>query len=276
MRIYIGTGGYTNDDWIGLLYPEGTKKTDYLEVYSQHFGAVELNSSFYGIPGIKAFEGMVRKSGGRTRFAVKVHQVFTHERKPQDSDFDRMLQSPAPLAEAGVMGPYLAQFPYSFHRTAENRKYLLELAERFAGHELAVEMRHASWDKPEVREGMSEYGLIWVSPDYPPVGGMPEPRVHVTGEVGYLRLHGRNTGTWWDGKSASERHDYLYSRGEMDEWADKIAQVEGDLEELYVFFQNTTQGHALKNIPMLRDALESRGLAVHGPKPEPGVQGGLF
>jgi len=285
MRIYLGTGGYTNDDWVApahvsdrlppeYLYPPGTKKTEYLSVYAQHFNAVELNSSFYGIPGLKAFEGMARRSEGRTRFAVKLHQVFTHERNPTDADFDRMLQSPAPLRDAGLMGPYLAQFPYSFHRTTENRKYLLDLAQRFQGHELAVELRHAAWDKPEVREGMSEYGLIWVSPDYPPVGGMPEPRVHVTSEVAYVRLHGRNTATWWEGTSASERHDYLYTRAEMDEWADKIADVAGDLEEIYVFFENTTKGHALKNIPMLSEALEARGLPVH--RAPHSSRGGLF
>ncbi|MFC4454972.1 DUF72 domain-containing protein [Deinococcus sonorensis] len=267
MKVYIGTGGYSNDDWLGLLYPEGTRKTEYLEVYAQAFDAAELNSSFYGIPGLKAFEGMVRKSGGRVRFSIKLHQVFTHQRTPQDSDFDRMLQSPEPLREANVMGPYLAQFPYSFHRTAENRRYLQMLAERFAGHELAVELRHGSWDQPQVREGMGEFGLIWVSPDYPPVGGMPEPQLHVTGEVAYLRLHGRNKGSWWEGQSASERHDYLYSRAEMDEWAEKIALVAEDTEELYIYFENTTQGHALKNIPMLRDALEARGVPVWRPAP---------
>ncbi|GMA17199.1 DUF72 domain-containing protein [Deinococcus metallilatus] len=275
MRVWIGCGGYTNDDWTapGLIY-EGVKKDAYLETYSHYFDAVELNSSFYAIPGIKAFEGMVRKSGGRTRFAVKLNKVFTHERTPTDADFDRMLQSPEPLREAGVMGPYLAQFPYSFHRTGDNRKYLLGLAERFAGHELAVELRHASWDKPEVREGMAEHGLIWVSPDYPPVGGMPEPQVHVTTDVGYLRLHGRNKGSWWEGQSASERHDYLYTRAEMDEWAEKIALVADDLSELYVFFENTTRGHALKNIPMLREALNARGVPVR--TPEPGEEGRLL
>ncbi|MGI8748379.1 MAG: DUF72 domain-containing protein [Deinococcus sp.] len=262
MRAYIGTGGYSNADWLGLLYPEGTKSGDYLDVYAGHFDAVELNSSFYGIPGLKAFEGMARRGAGRVRFTVKLHQVFTHQRTPEDSDFDRMLQSPQPLREAGVMGPYLGQFPYSFHRTPENRRYLHALAERFAGHELAVELRHGSWDKPEVREGMAEHGLIWVSPDYPPVGGMPEPGLHVTGEVGYLRLHGRNKGNWWEGGSAAERHDYLYSRAELEEWADKIALVGEDAEELYIFFENTTKGHALKNIPMLREALRARGVPV--------------
>ncbi|AXG99036.1 DUF72 domain-containing protein [Deinococcus wulumuqiensis] len=271
MRVYIGCGGYTNEDWTapGLIY-EGVKKDAFLETYAEHFDAVELNSSFYAIPGLKAFEGMVRKSGGRVRFAVKLNKVFTHDRAPGDTDFDRMLQSPEPLREAGVMGPYLAQFPYSFHRTADNRKYLAMLTERFAGHELAVELRHASWDKPEVREGMGEFGVIWVSPDYPPVGGMPEPQVHVTGDVGYLRLHGRNRETWWEGQSASERHDYRYNRAEMDEWAEKIAAVAGELSELYVYFQNTTKGHALKNIPMLREALNARGVPVRAPEPQGG------
>lgn len=268
MRVYIGCGGYSNEDWAApnLIY-EGVRKDDFLATYAQHFDAVELNSSFYAIPGLKAFEGMARKSGGQVRFAVKLNKAFTHERTPTEADFDRMLQSPEPLREAGVMGPYLAQFPYSFHRTADNRKYLGLLTERFAGHELAVELRHASWDKPEVREGMAEYGVIWVSPDYPPVGGMPEPQVHVTGDVGYLRLHGRNKGSWWEGQSAAERHDYLYKRAEMDEWAEKIALVNDDLSELYVFFENTTKGHALKNIPMLREALNARGVPVRAPDP---------
>lgn len=267
MRVYIGCGGYSNDDWTapGLIY-EGVKKDDYLATYAHYFDAVELNSSFYSIPGLKAFEGMARKSGGHTRFAVKLNKAFTHERTPTETDFDRMLQSPEPLRDVGVMGPYLAQFPFSFHRTPTNRKYLGMLTERFAGHELAVELRHASWDKPEVREGMAELGVIWVSPDYPPVGGMPEPQVHVTGDVGYLRLHGRNKGSWWEGQSAAERHDYLYTRAEMDEWAEKIALVNDDLSELYVFFENTTKGHALKNIPMLREALNARGVPVKAPE----------
>ncbi len=77
MELYLGTGGYSNDDWLGLLYPEGAKSADYLNIYAQHFNAVELNSSFYNIPGTKAFAGMVRKSEGRVRFAVKLHRSMT-------------------------------------------------------------------------------------------------------------------------------------------------------------------------------------------------------
>lgn len=270
MKVYIGTAGYTNEDWVGagpgFLYPEGSKKTEFLTIYAQHFNAVELNSSFYGIPSLKAFEGMARRVSGRTRVAVKLNQVFTHALTPTDRDFDMMLQSPQPLRDAGVMGPYLAQFPYRFDRTAAHRQHLAQLAERFAGHELAVEFRHQSWDRPEVRASLSEFGLIWVTPDYPPVSGLPEPSLHVTSEVGYLRLHGHNSGNWWSGESASERHDYRYTRAEMDEWAAKIAFAAAELEEMYIFFANTTRGHALHNIPMLREALRAHGLPVAEPQ----------
>ena len=178
----MGTGSYSNDDWGGLLYPEGTKKTDYLRVYAQHYNAVEINSSFYNIPGTKAFAGMAERAGGRLQFAVKLHQTFTHLRHYDTNDLERMLKSPAPLREQGILGPFLAQFPYSFHRTAENRKYLWELTQHFGGEHLALELRHGSWDKDEVREGFSEHGLIWVSPDYPRLEGMTDSDGRATGE----------------------------------------------------------------------------------------------
>lgn len=272
MRVYMGCGGFSNEDWKapGLIY-HGARKDDYLGIYADHFDTLELNSSFYGIPGHKSFEGMLRKSKGRVRFTVKLHRVFTHDRHPDDNDYDRMLQSPEPLREAGVLGPYLAQFPYSFQRQVGNRKYLLKLAKRFAGHEVAVEFRHASWDIPEVREGMKEFGLIWASPDYPPVDNLPAPQLHVTGDIGYLRLHGRNTANWWEGESAAERHDYRYSQAELEDWADKIAAQADQLSELYLMWENTTKGHALHNAPILRAALNERGVAVETPEPE--VQG---
>ena len=289
MQILMGTGSYSNDDWGGLLYPEGTKKTDYLRVYAQHYNAVEINSSFYNIPGAKAFAGMAERAGGRLQFAVKLHQTFTHLRHYDTNDLERMLKSPEPLREQGILGPFLAQFPYSFHRTAENRKYLWELTQHFDGEQLALELRHGSWDKDEVREGFSEHGLIWVSPDYPRLEGMTDSLLRSSGKTAYLRLHGRNNATWWEGKDAAERHDYRYSESELKEIAGDIAALGSDaharlepVDTLWVVFNNTTKGHALYNIQMLKNLLEGRGLKVQGKALEPGVlenkmfEGGLF
>lgn len=46
-RIYTGCGKYDRDEWVGSVYPEGTKKKDYLNAYMDAFNSVELNSTFY-------------------------------------------------------------------------------------------------------------------------------------------------------------------------------------------------------------------------------------
>jgi uncharacterized protein YecE (DUF72 family) len=260
MELYLGTGGYTNDDWQGLLYPEGTKSSDYLRLYAEHFNAVELNSSFYNIPGVKAFAGMVKKSGGRVRFTVKLHQSMTHSRDADAELYTRLFESVAPLREAGMLGPFLAQFPYSFHRTPENRRYLKALTDRFvdAGEVLAVEFRTDDWHLPEVYDALSQAGLIAVSVDYPPLPKLPKPVLLQTADTAYLRLHGRNETSWYGGKSAAERHDYLYSKDELLPWVQAI--VAAELEQCYLMFLNTTKGHALKNLKMLGELFAEAGV----------------
>jgi uncharacterized protein YecE (DUF72 family) len=44
-KILIGTSGYSYHEWVGPVYPEGTKQGDYLACYSGLFPTVELNFS---------------------------------------------------------------------------------------------------------------------------------------------------------------------------------------------------------------------------------------
>lgn len=260
MEIHLGTGGYTNEDWVGLLYPAGTPPSRFLEIYSQNFNAVELNSSFYAIPGTRAFEGMLKKSGGRVRFCVKAHRSMTHERDADADMFERLRLSVEPLRGAGMLGPFLFQFPYSFHRTSANRAYLRELVERMEGEPVAIEFRNQGWHLPEVADSFREQGLTWVSVDYPQVGGMPAPELVLTDRVAYVRLHGRNEEKWYGGKNASERHDYRYTPDELRGWVQWVAEREAELDEIYVFFLNTTKGHALANLRMIRELFVEFGL----------------
>lgn len=260
MELYLGTGGYSNDDWNGILYPEDAKPGDYLSIYAEHFNAVELNSSFYAIPGLKAFSGMVKKSGGRVRFSVKLHTTMTHSRDADDELYKRLFESVEPLREAGMLGPFLAQFPYSFHRTPENRVYLKTLTDRFvaAGEALAVEFRTADWHLPEVYDALRRSGLTAVSVDYPQLHNMPKPVLLQTSDIAYVRLHGRNEKSWYGGKNAAERHDYLYSKDELSTWVQAV--VESDLQQVYLMFLNTTRGHALKNLKMMAELFAEAGI----------------
>jgi len=46
-EIFIGCAKWGRKDWVGQLYPKGTKEADFLKHYVQHFNLIELNALFY-------------------------------------------------------------------------------------------------------------------------------------------------------------------------------------------------------------------------------------
>ena len=262
MTIYLGTGGYSDPDLLGVLYPATTKKTDFLAAYSRHYSAVEINSSFYAPLGQKAFPGMVNKSQGRVKFAIKLHQDFSHRLTATAESAAAFLQAITPILAADCLASLLIQFPHGFDRTLAHRQYLANLVSWFAGLPIAIEFRHESWHIAQVYASFSQQGLSWCSVDYPDIAGLPPSRLIFTNRTGYLRLHGKNV-NWWDAHSAAERHDYRYNDTEMQAWAQTIANQKNHFDQLYIFFENTVKGHAVYNIATLARALAQLDMPVH-------------
>lgn len=248
MRLYLGSGGFSYPYWKGVFYPPQLKPRDYLWHYARHYSAVEVNSSFYHVPSAKTFAGMVERSGGRVVFAVKAHRSITHSRDADERLYERLFAAVEPLAAAGVLGPFVAQFPYSFRRTPQNRRYLQEVSRRFQGRTLAVELRHDSWAVEPVWRAFRESGLIWVSADYPPLAGLPQSGLVTTASVAYLRFMGRNAAAWWQPETREDRYDYLYSEAELAPFARALKEKAAGLSAAWVIFRNTPGGKALVNL----------------------------
>ena len=53
MELLIGTSGWSYDDWVGNFYPEPLRhaKDEWLAFYGQYLNTVEINSTFYRMPG---------------------------------------------------------------------------------------------------------------------------------------------------------------------------------------------------------------------------------
>lgn len=45
-EVFVGCAKWGRKDWIGKIYPEGTKEADFLSHYAKHFNCVELNATF--------------------------------------------------------------------------------------------------------------------------------------------------------------------------------------------------------------------------------------
>lgn len=255
-KIVIGTSGYSYKYWQGVYYPEGMKPDDYLGFYTGDFGAVEINSTYYGIPKPSVFENMANRTPENFEFVVKANKVTTHDLK--DSDVSKVfLESVKPLAERGKLSGILVQFPWGFRNIEKNRKYLISLKENYGDYPLFAEFRHDSWNRGEVYDFLKNAGICFVSVDEPQIGDMMPPLAVSTGDTAYIRLHGRNSETWWG--ESGDRYDYNYSEEELGEWIEKVEELEKSVWKIYAFFNNCHKGYAVRNALMFRDMIKKRG-----------------
>lgn len=256
--IHIGTSGFSYEDWKGRFYPESVARRDMLAYYAGRFSAVEINSSYYAIPGAASFEAMHRKTPDGFRFAIKAHKEMTHVEKPESDVFDRFLGSIQPLSDAGKLGCVLAQFPWSFRQSAANVSRLRELRDRMGDVPTVVEFRNAEWVNDDTLSLLRELGLGFCSVDEPRLKGLMPPVAETTSDIGYVRFHGRNAARWWRHEEAYERYDYLYNEDELSEWVPRVEDIVTRARETYVFFNNHYQGKSAENARMF-----ARMLGLH-------------
>ncbi|MDH2997630.1 hypothetical protein A1D22_07850 [Pasteurellaceae bacterium LFhippo2] len=266
-HIHIGTGGYSDTDLLGTLYPFGTDKSEFLSIYSQHYDTIEINSTFHAPIGYKALQGMVEKAQERLCFSVKLHQDFSHKRTATEQQAVVFLESLQALSEQNCLANLFIQFPSSFERNHANRYYLAELVSWFEDYPLAIEFRHNSWHTQSVLDYFQgKQNLIWCNVDYPQNIGLPAFHFYPNQRTVYLRLHGRNP-NWWKAQSAQDRHDYRYSDMELQGLTKMLYQRKDEFDRLYIYFQNTTNSHSFYNIETLKGYLAEYGFQVK-PTPE--------
>lgn len=248
--IYIGTSGFSYDDWKGHFYPEKFDKKSMLDFYARQFPAVEINSTYYTIPGPTSFAGMDRKTPPGFRFVVKAHQDMTHIDKPADETFEAFRAAIDPLRYAGKLGCVLAQFPWSFRHTAENYDQVRSFKERMGDLPTVVEFRNADWVNDDAFALLRELDLGFCSVDEPHLKGLMPPLAAATSKIGYVRFHGRNAKKWWKHDQPHERYDYLYTEDELSEWVPKAQAIASQTERTYLFFNNHYHGKSAQNARM--------------------------
>jgi len=188
------------------------------------------------------------------------------------------------LRNAGKLGAVLLQFPFSFHRTRETTAYLIALLQRFGDYPLAVEVRHASWDDPEVFALLREHHAALCNIDQPIigrsllpsdakspaplVGKSPLPGEKSTTPIGYIRLHGRRYDTWFSDDPTippHERYNYLYSPEELKPWANRIQTESEHTRKVFAVTNNHYLGKGVVNALQLISML--KGAKVNVPEP---------
>jgi uncharacterized protein YecE (DUF72 family) len=261
-KIYIGTSGYSYADWVGPFYPTGTAEQDYLACYASRFPFVELNFSYYSMPAAPLIERLMGKTNSEFLFAIKTHKSLTHEVTDRfTQDIDAYKRGIAPLAEKQRLAAVLVQFPYSFHYTDVNRRYLDRLTRGLVGLLLALEFRSDEWVRDQVIEELKKRSAAFVNVDQPELPKLIRPSAVVTADPAYIRFHGRNKQNWWTGDNAS-RYDYLYSDVELSGWIERIRATLALARVLLITFNNHARGQAVQNARRLKELLVAEKIEV--------------
>lgn len=175
----MGPAGWSYTDWAGYVYPARRAKGFHEATYlAEFFDTIEINTSFYGPMRADHAKLWVERVSANPRFlfTAKLWQKFTHEPVSTREDERVVREGFDVLRGAGKLGAVLAQFPFSFHRSAENLVGLTVLLQRFADYPLAVELRHASWNVPETFALLREHNAAFCNIDQPIIGRSIEPR----------------------------------------------------------------------------------------------------
>ena len=303
-EVRIGTCSWADEALSKYWYPKGTPAGARLGYYATHFDTVEVDSTYYRLPAEEMVERWAERTpdgfvmhvkafGVMTRHPVKVEQLppDLREAAPKDERgridrpprefraeiFSRFLAALEPLRSAGKLGGLLFQFPPYVVPKEASLDYLAWAREQIGGDEMLVEFRHRSWLDDDHREEtlrfLEEHGMTHVVVDAPRTDGKNVPLTvpALTTPILYVRLHGRNAGTWnARGGSASERFDYLYSEEELAEWVEPLRELSEQAEQAYVLLNNNNRSRvggrevaqAPTNAEMLRELLARESVPV--------------
>jgi uncharacterized protein YecE (DUF72 family) len=294
--ILIGTCSWTDPGLVDtdVFYPKHVKTAEErLRFYSSEFSIVEVDSTYYSLPAKRTSELWVERTPSKFIFDIKAFRLFTQhptpikalpkdirdsldtEKKEQpniylrdipeelvDSLWERYRNAIIPLYQSKKLGVVLLQLPPWFHPGDQQREYIINCKERLPQYQIAVEFRQHSWVSETNRERTLDFlqknGLAFVCVDEPQGFKSSVPPVaQVTGDIGIIRFHGRNVGTWEKpGLTTQERFNYLYSENELREWVPRIKECAGKTKKLHVLFNTNYQGQSVINSRQLRMLLD--------------------
>ena len=280
--IRIGTCSWADEALSKYFYPPTLPAKERLAYYAERFDTVEVDSTYYRLPSESMVQGWAERTpddftmhvkafGLMTRHPVKVEvlpedlrdampvdergRVDRPPRELRGEVFRRFLAALEPLRAAGKLGGILFQLPPYIVYKEHSLDYLTWAREQLGDDEMLVELRHRSWlddeHRAETLAFLEDLGATYVTVDAPKsetaknlVPTVPA----VTSKTSYVRLHGRNLGTWNKrGGSAAERFDYLYSDDELGELVPTLKELAAQSEHAFAFFNNNSSSEDPQN-----------------------------
>ena len=232
-KVYVGCAKWGRDEWVGKIYPKGTKSSDYLKNYVNHFNSIELNGTFY----------QTRKnnilSWGKIparefKFCPKFSRRISHIKRLKESEENTEWFFDSVSAFGDTLGLPFLQMPDNFAP-----KYIERLQEFItsvkSGIPYALELRHTEWFtddevSSQLYNFLEKQKVTLVITDT--AGRRDCVHQRLTTDRAFVRFIGYDL------------HPSDYVR--MDEWAERIKTwIDKGLKEAYFFLHQENEANTV-------------------------------
>jgi uncharacterized protein YecE (DUF72 family) len=241
-QFYIGCAIWGYKDWVGDLFPPGSKSADFLSLYSRRLTTVEGNTTFYAVPGPEVVARWATETPEEFRFCFKIPREISHSGRLARK-VDEMLAFVERMAPLGPrLGSFFLQLPPSYD-PAQLDDLDRWLAAWPKGYCVAVEVRHDDWyaapGEADLMRLLDRRGAGRVLMDVRPLSAGPLPGAdenlqRARDNKPDVPLHPVRSGGFtlirYIGHPDPELNDAL-----LEEWAARVAAWLADGTQVYFF-----------------------------------------
>lgn len=270
---YVGCANRGTKEWIGKIYPKGTKEAGYLDQYVHHFNSIEFNATHYQVYGPDVIGKWAEKAKGKDfKFCPKVPQLISHYSNFNNTDQLTTAFLEGILAFGEHLGPIFLQVSENF--SPANRKglynYLRSLPTDLG---FFLEVRHPAWleEGPIKKELFETLRALKIGAVITDTAGRRDcAHMELTIPKIFIRYVGNSL------------HPTDHTRLEW--WVQRMQYwLEQGLEEVYFFMHTHEEIHAPEMIDELADKMNAAyGLQIPKPifiqpeQPKGGLQMSIF
>ncbi len=264
-RLYLGCAVWGHKEWIGELFPAGSKSADLLRLYADRLTTVEGNTTFYATPNPDVVARWADQTPESFRFCLKLPREISHD-GPLAATFDATAAFAARMVGLGErLGPFFLQLPPSFSpRQLGDLTAWLDFWRQHIRRPIAVEVRHIDWYRQSgedaLMRSLADRGVARVLMDVRPLDlgdlpgaeedmqrardNKPDVPLHLlrSGDIALVRYIGHP--------------DVPRNAPLLDEWAATVKDWIADGTTVYFFMHCPIERHSPELCRMLQRRLE--------------------
>lgn len=266
MSFRLGCAIWAYRDWIGHLFPPGSRASDFLHLYSRRFTTVEGNTTFYSVPDRETVQRWAAETPTDFQFCLKLPHDITHAGllTPAIADTIAFLEQMQPLGHR--LGPFFAQLPpsYSPAQLADLTHFLRAFPhDKFS---LALEVRHPDWFEPphaaELNDRLQTFNIARVLLDTRPIYECPDdPQLYSERRKPQVPLQPVLTANFSLIRYISHP-DLAMNRTYLQQWVQRVNQWLAQGTQIYFFVHCPVEQHSPSIARHFQQLLEQQHVPI--------------